>query len=132
MTIIEFSKANHDVFFTSLNQFWKLISGLVTMVLIPLFLTKEAQGYWFTIMSLAALVMLADLGFSTIITQFAAHEFAFLRLDDQGITGSEQHLNRLSTFFVFSVKWALGVLLIAFPVITLIGFIVLSQKDGTI
>ena len=78
------------------------------LVLIPLFLTKEAQGYWFTIMSLAALVMLADLGFSSIITQFAAHEFAFLRLDDHEITGSEQHLNRLATFFVFSTKWALG------------------------
>ena len=98
------------VLFTSLNQFWKLISGLVTMILIPLYLTKEAQGYWFTIMSLATLVMLADLGFSSIITQFAAHEFAYLRLEDHEITGSEQHLNRLANFFVFSTKWAFGIL----------------------
>ena len=120
------------VLFTGLNQFWKLVSGLMTMILIPVFLTREAQGYWFTIMSLAALVMLADLGFSSIITQFAAHEFAFLRLDDLEITGSEQHLNRLATFFVFSTKWAFGILLIAFPIISLVGFIVLSEKTGTV
>jgi hypothetical protein len=101
-------------------------------VLIPLFLTKETQGYWFTIMSLAALVMLADLGFSTIITQFAAHEFAFLRFDGNEITGSEQHLNRLATFFVFSAKWALGILLIAFPIISIIGYLFLSQKNGAV
>src|SRR3990172_8747929 len=70
------------VLFTGLHQFWKLISGLLTLILIPMFLTKEEQGYWFTIMSMATLVMLADLGFSNIIMQFAAHEFAFLRFDD--------------------------------------------------
>lgn len=120
------------VIFTSLNQVWKLISGLVTIILIPLYLTKEAQGYWFTIMSLATLVMLADLGFSSIITQFAAHEFAYLRLEDHEITGSEQHLNRLANFFVFSTKWAFGILVFAFPVISLIGFFLLSRKEGTV
>ncbi len=125
-------KIDPAVFFTGLNQLWKLASGLVSMILIPLFLTKEAQGYWFTIVSLAALVMLADLGFSSIITQFAAHEFAFLRIDDREITGSEQHLNRLASFFVFSAKWAAGILLIAFPVISVIGFLILSQKEGTV
>jgi hypothetical protein len=132
--MISLFKKNIDsaVLFTGLNQFWKLISGLVTMVLIPLFLTKETQGYWFTIMSLAALVMLADLGFSTIITQFTAHEFSFLSLDDHEIAGSEQHLNRLATFFVFSAKWALGILLIAFPIISVIGYLVLSQENGAV
>ncbi len=127
-----FRKIDSGVLFTGLNQFWKLISGLVTLVLVPLFLTKETQGYWFTIMSLAALVMLADLGFSTIITQFAAHEFAFLRFDDNEIRGSEQHLNRLSSFFVFSTKWALGLLFIAFPIISVIGYLLLSQKHETV
>lgn len=125
-------RIDSDVLFTGLNQVWKLISGLVTMVLIPLFLTNEAQGYWFTIMSLATLVMLADLGFSSIITQFAAHEFAFLRFDGGEINGSEEHLHRLATFFVFSTKWALGILLIAFPVIALIGYYLLSRKDGAV
>ncbi len=127
-----FHKINQDVLFTGLNQFWKLFSGLVTMIVIPLYLTNEVQGYWFTIMSLAALVMLADLGFSTIITQFAAHEFAFLRIDGKEISGSGQHLNRLATFFVFSAKWALGILLIVFPIISVIGFLFLSQKNGTV
>ena len=125
-------KIDSGVLFTSLNQFWKLLSGLVTMILIPLYLTKEAQGYWFTIMSLATLVMLADLGFSSIITQFAAHEFAYLRFDDSEITGSEQHLNRLATFFIFSTKWAFGILLVAFPIILLVGFLLLTRKDGAV
>lgn len=73
--------------------------------------------------------MLADLGFSNIILQFAAHEFAFLRFDERGrIVGSDDRLKRLSTFFVFSLKWMGLILLTVFPAILAAGFILLSRK----
>lgn len=99
------------------------------LIIIPLYLTPEEQGYWYTFSSLAALAILADLGFSNIILQFAAHEFAYLSFDKENyIVGDDLHLKRLATFFVFCLKWAIYIVLIAFPIILCIGFYMLSQK----
>jgi len=121
---------NSDLIHTGINQLWRLVSGPLMLILIPLYLTAEEQGYWYTFSSLAALAVLADLGFSTIILQFAAHEFAFLRFDDtQKIVGDELHLKKLATLFVFCLKWASAIAIIAFPIILVIGFFMLSSKS---
>jgi hypothetical protein len=117
-----------DALFTQLNQLFRGLSGIFTLILIPLFLTKEQQGYWFTMTSLAALAMLAELGFFQVTLQFAAHEFAYLKFDNNDIVGSKDHKKRLASLFVFCVKWALSVAAVAFPVILLVGFLFLSQK----
>ncbi len=124
---------NRDHIFTGLNQIWRLISGPFTLILIPLFLTQEEQGYWFTFISLAALMILADLGFSNIVLQFAAHEFAYLRFNDKNqIVGEEINLKKLAAFFVFSIKWAIFLIAVSLPVISVIGFYLLSQKPTEI
>ncbi len=119
---------NSAVAFTQLNQLFRGLSGILTLILIPLFLTKEQQGYWFTMTSLAALAMLAELGFFQVVLQFAAHEFAYLRFDHNEIVGSEEHEKRLASLFVFCAKWALSVAVVAFPVILVVGFLFLSQR----
>ena len=119
---------NNGVIFTQLNQLFRGLSGIFTLILIPLFLTRKQQGYWFTMTSLAALAMLAELGFFQVTLQFAAHEFAYLKFDNNDIVGSEEHRKRLASLFVFCAKWALSVAAVAFPVILLAGFLFLSQK----
>lgn len=122
-----------DLVQTAFNQLWKLVSGPLMLVLIPIYLTAEEQGYWFTFLSLAALAILADLGFSTIILQFAAHEFAYLRFDDDNrIIGDELHLKRLSTLFLFCLKWLSSMVLFVFPIILVIGFYMLSSKETNV
>ena len=121
-----------DHIFTGFNFAWKSIYTLLTLFLVPIFLTQEEQGYWFTISSLAALIVLADLGFSNIILQFAAHEFAHLRFNDgMSISGDKKYLRRLSSLFVFSIKWVGSILLFAFPCIVIIGLFLLGQKTST-
>ena len=73
-----------DIYATLINQLWRLVSGPIMMLLIPLFLTEIQQGYWYLFTSLSALSIFADLGFSNIILQFSAHEFAFLSFSDDG------------------------------------------------
>ncbi len=124
---------SNDLIFTGLNQLWRLVSGPMMLLLIPLYLTAEQQGYWYTFTSLAALAVLADLGFSTIILQFAAHEFAFLRFDQNGtFVGDSLHLKKIARLFTFSVKWVVGISLLAFPIILGIGYFMLSQKHTMI
>ena len=73
---------SHDFKYTLINQLVKLLSGPLILLLIPIYLTAQEQGYWFTIVSLAALSVFADLGFTAIVLQFSAHEFAYLKFDE--------------------------------------------------
>ena len=123
--------SDKDLVNTAINQLYRLISGPLMLLFIPLYLTQEEQGYWYTFSSVAALAVFADLGFSNIILQFAAHEFAFLKFKDDGtIYGDEVHLHKLADFFRFSVKWLCKVTLIVFPIIVIAGYIFINQENN--
>lgn len=103
------------------------------MLVLPLYLTAETQGYWFTFMSLAALAVLGDLGFTVIILQWSAHEFANLTFDEnQRFCGSASGLARISSLFVFSINRSILMALIAFPIVFIIGFVVLDRNETSI
>ncbi|MFA6195043.1 MAG: hypothetical protein WC656_00195 [Sulfurimonas sp.] len=124
---------SHDFRHTAVSQLFKLFSGPLLLILIPLYLSVEAQGYWYTFVSLAALVVFADMGFSTILLQFSAHEFAHLKFEsDKTLSGSQVHLERIASLLRFAVKWFSAMGLIAFPIILVVGFVMLSQKDTEI
>lgn len=118
-----------DIINTYINQIWRLISGPVSLILIPLFITPEVQGFWYTFGSISALSIFADLGFTTIILQFSAHEFAFLHFDEaMDLSGSEYYRKRLASLFRFVLKWTTSLVLIAFSTIFFIGYILFIQK----
>lgn len=120
-----------DLFSTFLNQCWRVFSGPVLLLFIPLFLTPMEQGYWYTFISVAAFSVLADLGFSNIVLQFAAHEFAFLHFEEMGtVTGDSLHLWKLVSFFRFSIKWLTRIIFIVFPLIVIGGFYFLSTRQS--
>jgi type IV secretory pathway TrbD component len=122
-----------DVLFTGLNQLWRMVSGPLMFVFIPLYLTKEIQGYWYTFISLSALAIFADLGFSNIVLQFSAHEFSHLSFGpDYRLEGNDNHLKRLSSFFMFVIKWASLMIAIVFPLILVVGVVLFSQKHSSV
>ena len=126
------STYKRDVFSTFLNQGWRIISGPLVLLCIPYFLSAIEQGYWYTFISVAALSVLADLGFSNIILQFSAHEFAFLSFQDNSlINGDSEHLNKLATFFKFSIKWLFKIVSIVFPVIIIGGYYFISSRGSS-
>ena len=125
-----------DLFNTTLNQGFKLISGPLFLLLIPFYISREVQGYWFSFMSISALSILADLGFTIIILQFSAHEFAFLKYENQVLSPIEDklnvHLERLASVFRFSINWLKKIILLAFPIILVIGFWLFNSKDDNV
>lgn len=124
---------SYDFRHTAINQLWRLFSGPALLILIPLYITAEVQGYWYTFISLAALAVFADMGFSTILLQFSAHEFAHLKFEsDKTISGNKKHLERLASLLRFAMKWAGSIGVVAFPIILFIGFIILNQKETEI
>lgn len=112
-----------DVIYTLTNSLWRIVSGPITLIFIPLFLTPELQGFWYTFISLAALSIFADLGFTTIVAQFSAHEYAHLQYNNQTkiLEGNNENIKKIGSLFRFVIKWALTVSLFGFPLILLVG-----------
>jgi len=123
-----FNKAH---IFTAINQLLRALFIVLIIVLVPLFLDKTEQGYWFSFMSLSALMIIVDSGFSMIILQFAAHEFAFLHFNSVGkIEGDEHYLKRLGSFYFFCLKWSAGAAAVALPLIAGVGILVMSSRPA--
>jgi O-antigen/teichoic acid export membrane protein len=130
--MLKLSPQRNDLLATFLNYGYRLVSSPVILLLIPIFLTEEQQGYWYLFSSLAALSIFADLGFSNIIMQFSAHEYAFLRFDDSRLLeGDDDHLIKLGSFLRFSINWLKNICLVVFPIIYIIG-IVYFLRDGVL
>ena len=124
---------NKDMLYTILNQLWRVVAGPMLLLCIPWFLTAVEQGYWYTFTSIAALAVFADLGFSNIVLQFTAHEFARLSFDEAGkIQGDEKSLWRLASFLRFCIRWLSKVIGIVFPLIVIGGWMFLSTKENDI
>ena len=121
-----FSKITPDFLNTFLNQGFKLISGPLLLLLLPTFINEETQGYWFSFMSLSSLSALADMGFTVIILQFSAHEYAYLKVRNNFFYPRDHyhfiHLLRLATLLKFILKWSFTLVLITFPIILIFGF----------
>lgn len=119
-----------DLFFTLLNQLWRLMSGPIMMLCIPFFLTEVQQGYWYLFGSISALSVFADLGFSNIILQFSAHEYAFLSTNSKGlIVGDSLYIKKLGSFFRFTIKWITTITLIVFPIIYIVGIAFFTRDN---
>lgn len=100
------AEVDRAVAFSVLAKTWGLAASPVTLLLIASFLTAKAQGYYFTFGSLLALQAFAELGFSLVITQFASHEWARLKLDGAGrLVGEPVALSRLISLGRLAIKW---------------------------
>ena len=122
---------NKSVLMTMINYGSKLVFKFLLILLIPLFLNDSQMGYWYTFGSIAALSTFADLGFTTIITQFSAHENAYISFDEKkhDFTDSNEKIGKISSLFRFSIKWSSIVTFVCSIVILLIGILVF-MKDS--
>lgn len=120
-----------SIIFTFMNYTLKIFLNPIILIFIPIFLSEEMQGYWYTFGSIAALTTFADLGFTTIMTQFAAHEYAFLGFDVESkkFTGKKENLDKIASLFQFVVKWVSVVMVIAFIIIMGVGCYTFSKES---
>lgn len=123
----------HDFRNTAANQLWRLFSGPALLILVPLYLSPEAQGYWYTFISMAALAIFADMGFSAALLIFASHEFAHLEFNNKKIlSGPADNIKRLATLFSFAIRWACAMAVVVFPLVLLAGYFILDGKTSLI
>jgi O-antigen/teichoic acid export membrane protein len=123
------NKRLNDALFSGLAQALRFIIGPVTLLLLPLYVTVEDQGIWYTFLGLAALSTFADLGFTNIITMFSAHEISKLSFDEnKKLTGDTINISRLSSIFSFILNWTFKIGTIAFCTMFVVGFVLFQSK----
>ena len=123
-----------DVLLTLTNSLWRIVSGPITLIFIPLYLTPQLQGFWYAFISLSALSIFADLGFTTIVAQFSAHEYAHLNYNcvTKKVEGDVENIRKIGSLLRFVVKWSLTVSLIGFPFILMVGVYMFIGKDANV
>ncbi len=93
--------------FSSGGRIIQAVAGVLSIIFIATFLTPEEQGFYYTFGSILGIQVFFELGMTTIITQFVAHESAHLRVTGEGITGEQYYISRLGSLYRFCVKWYL-------------------------
>jgi hypothetical protein len=80
--------------------------GPLTLALLGTRLTPAEQGYYFSASSLVALQSFMELGLSLVVVNFAAHQWAHLRLEPDGrLAGDPRSLSRLAGLARFALRW---------------------------
>lgn len=94
------------VAYTSLARTVSIAGSTVTVLLIVRFLSPIEQGYYYALLSLVALQMVFELGFSFVVQQLAAHECVHLELHRDGrVSGVAAAHARLASTLQLSVRW---------------------------
>jgi hypothetical protein len=94
--------------YTVMARVFQIVGSTGTVLLIVRFLTPVEQGYYYTLLSLVALQMVFELGFSFVILQLAAHETVHLALHPDGrIEGDRVAHLRLASVLQKTVRWYL-------------------------
>ena len=94
--------------YTVMARVFQIVGSTGTVLLIVRFLTPVEQGYYYTLLSLVALQMVFELGFSFVILQLAAHETVHLVLHPDGrIEGDRVAHLRLASVLQKTVRWYL-------------------------
>ena len=108
---------------------WKLslmVFGLISTILVGHFLTLSTQGYYYTFLSLAGLKVIVELGFSSIITTFIAHEDVFYTNKNYVRSKSFQRVSLISKF---AFKWFAYAGIILMFLLFIIGYFFFSIAD---
>ncbi len=110
-------------------KIWNVTSGIVSIFLITRILSPRVQGYYYVILSLGAIQMLAELGISVTITTFANHEMNGLEFKVP-LIGPRKNIGRLGSLFSFQRRWFRGGALAIFVVVMAFGWAFLGAKES--
>jgi hypothetical protein len=91
---------------TLLLRGWQIIAGGVMVLLIPVWLGKVEQGYYYTFSSLLALQIFFELGMNQVIIQLVSHDFAHVSVSDSAaLKGDAIRIDRLASLVGLLRRW---------------------------
>ena len=119
------------IFFTLLSRGLQISTALFTVFFIAKNLSPEEQGFYYTFGSIVALQVFFELGLTSIITQFVAHEASHLKLNSEfKMEGETLYRSRLSSLLKFCAKWYLIIAFLVFVALGTLGSIFFSKYSA--
>ena len=116
------------IVFTVAARLCQIAGSVGTVLLIIHFLSPVEQGYYYALLSLAALQTVFELGFSFVILQMAAHESALLIFYPDGrIEGDHVAHARLASVLQLTVRWYLRAALALTVVLLPLGILFFAR-----
>lgn len=116
------------IFFTLLSRGLQISTALFTVFFIAKNLSPEEQGFYYTFGSIVALQVFFELGLTSIITQFVAHEASHLKLNSEfKMEGEALYRSRLSSLLKFCTKWYLIIAFLVFAALGTLGSIFFTK-----
>jgi hypothetical protein len=110
---------------------WQVLQGTVTIVLVLAKLSANEQGFYYTFQNIPALQVLAELGLTFVLTQFASHEFAALRFTDRGtLDGDFRAKARLASLLRSAIGWFLRAASVTLVVALAAGYVIFTRDTA--
>ncbi|SAL06764.1 hypothetical protein AWB78_08234 [Caballeronia calidae] len=120
-------RSRHPITSLLALRVWQAGAGLVTTLLAAHAMTPELQGWYYSLLSVASLYTLFDLGLSTVLVQLAAHSFIGLRWTSGNRLEGETQAH-FKSLLGKSVRWY-AIATVAFLVLLLPGgWVFFSEK----
>ena len=105
-SIHRFFGLDRAVAYTIAARLLQIVGSVGTVLLILRFMSAVEQGYYYTLLSLTALQMIFELGFSFVILQLATHEAALVTIGPDGfVCGDQDAYSRLASVLQLTVRW---------------------------
>lgn len=124
---------NKAISYGMFTRMWSLLAGPVTMLVIASRLSREQQGYYYTIGSLLALQLFFELGLMTVISLFASHEFVNLSWGRRGeIEGDPVARERFCDLLCKAARWFAVAALLLIIVLVPAGLLFLNSRQDSV
>ena len=102
-------------------------TGVISIFFISTFLSGVEQGFYYTFGSMISIQVFFELGLTSIITQYVAHEAAHLKIEDNKLVGDEKYKSRLGSLLHFCVKWYAIISILFFVTLLIAGFVFFNK-----
>jgi hypothetical protein len=127
MKILSLDKA---ITYSLALKIWQSLAGIISIYLIIKYFSADLQGFYYTFISLIALQLFVELGLYILIINIASHEWANLKLSNDGIiSGNQRSFSRLVSLGRFTFKWYAAASLVIWLVAGIFGYYFLGQSD---
>ena len=109
--------------YTITGKMFQFFTAAFSVIFIARYLSQDEQGYYYTFGSIIAIQVFFELGLTTIITQFVAHEASFLKINDNIIEGVKRHQSRLASILSICIRWYSIISIFLFVLLLISGYI---------
>lgn len=106
LRLVAYAGIGQSGLYGAASRIWSVLAGPVTLAVVASALSPEMQGYYFAFSGVLALQVFAEMGLGNVVVPIVSHEWAALRLENDGsVAGQPDAVSRLASLVRFVAVW---------------------------